>query len=189
MDRINDFLNEFDSSGFIFLPIVRGMLEGSDVIRRIHRFFNTTEGPFIKFNCLRYRFGKWETPDLNPLKYKGISIAESGFLLEFTDLNTDNKNNRFLTGPMRIKIINEKGLYLVDCVYNTNKDFYIGATTRTINNRFAEHKYQSLKRNSNSALHKAMRKFGVENFDIEVLEVCENAFEFEIATPTIQKII
>ena len=61
----------------------------------------------------------------------------------------------------------------------TNKDFYIGATTRTINNRFAEHKYKALRRNSNSALHKAMRKFGVENFDIEVLEVCENAFELE----------
>ena len=60
-----------------------------------------------------------------------------------------------------------------------NNDFYIGVTSRTAKSRFAEHKYNAFKRNNTSKLHQAMREFGVDNFDIEVIETCENASQLE----------
>ena len=60
-----------------------------------------------------------------------------------------------------------------------NNDFYIGVTSRSSKSRFAEHKYNAFKRNSKSKLYQAMREFGADNFDIEVIETCENAFQLE----------
>jgi group I intron endonuclease len=49
----------------------------------------------------------------------------------------------------------------------TNK-IYVGYTSKTLNIRFYQHKYDALKENKDkSHLHNSMRKYGVENFKIE----------------------
>jgi group I intron endonuclease len=49
------------------------------------------------------------------------------------------------------------------------QDFYIGKTTKNITTRFSAHKSVS-KRGSKSHLHRAIRKYGFENFQISILE-------------------
>ena len=51
-----------------------------------------------------------------------------------------------------------------------NKKSYIGQTTYSIDKRWKEHIADSKKKNLNRPLYSAMRKYGVENFVIEVLE-------------------
>lgn len=64
-----------------------------------------------------------------------------------------------------------------------NNKIYIGETIRSLNKRWNEHKSQSLNEGHgyNYHLHAAMRKYGIENFIIEILEECkdENRFEQE----------
>lgn len=45
-----------------------------------------------------------------------------------------------------------------------NGKCYIGQTKRSVHVRFNKHKYQAATHSSNSNLHKAFRKYGVENF-------------------------
>lgn len=47
---------------------------------------------------------------------------------------------------------------------------YIGQTTRTAKQRFKEHIIAAFKKNSNQNLHKAIREYGVKNFELCVLE-------------------
>lgn len=51
----------------------------------------------------------------------------------------------------------------------TNENFYIGKTKKSIEDRFIEHKY-SAKIGSDYYLHRAIRKYGEENFRIDQLE-------------------
>ena len=55
-------------------------------------------------------------------------------------------------------------------------DFYVG---KTINpkNRFYQHKYNATKRKSRTYLHRAMRKYGVENFTFTILDNVNNPEE------------
>lgn len=55
-----------------------------------------------------------------------------------------------------------------------NQNFYIGKTKKTLNQRLSGHFNFALRRNSQSHFHKAIRKYGKENFIIEEIEVCEN---------------
>jgi group I intron endonuclease len=48
-------------------------------------------------------------------------------------------------------------------------DFYIGKT-KNPKDRFYKHKYNSLKHKSEAYLHRAMRKYGTENFTFKILE-------------------
>lgn len=57
---------------------------------------------------------------------------------------------------------------------NINEKIYVGKTTRTLEARFKEHKNRVNERNSH--LYLAMRKYGTENFFIEMLEECEDNF-------------
>ncbi len=57
-------------------------------------------------------------------------------------------------------------VYLITNLLNNMK--YVGQTTRTLEQRFTEHA------KSDSLLGKAIRKYGRENFSIEVLEVCDS---------------
>ena len=62
----------------------------------------------------------------------------------------------------------------------TNKltnDFYIGKTTNDIETRFYQHKYNSQKRNSQTYLHRAIRKYGIETFSISKLDEANNLEE------------
>jgi group I intron endonuclease len=55
-----------------------------------------------------------------------------------------------------------------------NNKIYIGKTKKKIEIRFHEH-HKSAKRNdTNSILHKAIRKYGIDNFEIKLICFCNN---------------
>ena len=58
-----------------------------------------------------------------------------------------------------------------------NSKIYIGKTTKTLEERFLKHKYNH--KTQNTYLYKAMRKYGIENFVIEVLEITTHLDERE----------
>ena len=58
-----------------------------------------------------------------------------------------------------------------------NNKIYIGLTKKTRpSDRFSQHRYlaRHLKENDKSLLHKAMTKYGVDNFTFTVIEEVEN---------------
>lgn len=59
-------------------------------------------------------------------------------------------------------------VYLVTCLVNKRK--YVGITTRGFLNRWKRHIRSSLKEKDDYRFHRAIRKYGEENFKIEVLE-------------------
>ena len=56
--------------------------------------------------------------------------------------------------------------------YN-NQPIYIGQTTKTLKERWREHKNTS--KDKGFAIHAAMRKYGIENFQIETIEEVDNS--------------
>lgn len=61
-------------------------------------------------------------------------------------------------------------IYLI--TNNVNGKRYVGKTKKTANQRFKRHKYSAVE--PKTYLHKALAKYGFENFKIEVLEECTN---------------
>ena len=59
-----------------------------------------------------------------------------------------------------------------------NNKTYIGKTSKTAEQRFARHCYNS--KTQDTYLYKAMRKYGIENFIIEVLEETDTPNEREM---------
>jgi group I intron endonuclease len=59
-----------------------------------------------------------------------------------------------------------------------NSKFYIGKTSKTVQERFQRHCYNHQKQNTH--LYNAMRKYGVDKFKIEILEETNSANEREI---------
>ena len=55
-----------------------------------------------------------------------------------------------------------------------NNKIYIGKTIGSINKRWREHKSNALNKTDNYLLHLVMRKYGIENFIIEIVEECPN---------------
>lgn len=69
-------------------------------------------------------------------------------------------------------------MFIYKIVNNVNGDFYIGKTVTSLENRFKRHFYNH--KDGQTYLYRAMRKYGFENFTIEILqEVNENIDEFE----------
>ena len=62
-----------------------------------------------------------------------------------------------------------------------NNKIYIGETIRTIRVRWKEHKHEALKEGHGFTypIHEAMRKYGIENFIIELLEECPDNIRYE----------
>lgn len=58
---------------------------------------------------------------------------------------------------------------------------YIGCTTKTIENRFLEHKSRSKSKKHNSKLYNSINKYGIDNFIIEEICKCniDKMFELE----------
>ena len=56
----------------------------------------------------------------------------------------------------------------------TNGKLYIGLTTKTAEERWKEHVYLAVKRNSQFAIHRAITKYGQESFQIETIDTAEN---------------
>lgn len=60
-----------------------------------------------------------------------------------------------------------------------NGKLYVGKTSKTIDERFAVH-YHNAKKEKDTYLYKAMRKYGIENFTIELLDASsENMDDIE----------
>ena len=82
-------------------------------------------------------------------------------------------------------MINERRRYIVAYIYQiTNKingKVYVGKTEFSIEKRFKEHCSDAFKeRCEKRPLYSAMRKYGVENFEISLLEETDNPEEREI---------
>ena len=66
-------------------------------------------------------------------------------------------------------------------VNNINQKIYIGKTEFSLEKRFKEHCRDALKEsNRDRPLYRAMRKYGIENFRIELIEETSNPEEREI---------
>lgn len=61
--------------------------------------------------------------------------------------------------------------YIYKITNNINGRVYIGQTIGTIEKRFNEHKRDAIK-GCQYALHRAMRKYGIDNFSVEEIEQC-----------------
>lgn len=62
-------------------------------------------------------------------------------------------------------------VYRIDNLENGN--FYIGQTRTSLSRRFTDHKCESRRGQANMVLYNAMRKYGVDMFTIEDIEVVE----------------
>ena len=70
--------------------------------------------------------------------------------------------------------------YIYKITNNINQKIYIGKTIRSINERFREHKRDSFKEEcENRPLYRAMRKYGIQNFSVELIEETDNPEERE----------
>lgn len=58
-----------------------------------------------------------------------------------------------------------------------NGKLYIGQTTRTLKNRWDNHLWYAVHKNSNCNIHQAIRKFGEKNFSIEEITRCASKQE------------
>lgn len=54
-----------------------------------------------------------------------------------------------------------------------NGKSYIGCTIYSLEKRFQEHVYRCFKTDINTKLYNSIRKYGIENFSIELLEECD----------------
>lgn len=62
-----------------------------------------------------------------------------------------------------------------------NNQIYIGCTINSLEKRFYEHLYRCLQIGYKSKLYNSMKKYGIDNFKIELIEECdlENIYEVE----------
>jgi group I intron endonuclease len=62
-----------------------------------------------------------------------------------------------------------------------NKQMYIGCTVYSLEKRFYEHLYRCFKSNYKSKLYNSIKKYGEENFEIELIVECDldNMYDFE----------
>lgn len=59
-----------------------------------------------------------------------------------------------------------------------NNNLYIGQTVYSLQRRFTGHIYASITpghKDGNDPIHRAMRKYGIEHFKIDLIEVCPNS--------------
>jgi group I intron endonuclease len=93
---------------------------------------------------------------------------------EFFTINTSNPNEKEKGKPIILKI---GRVYIITNLINNKK--YVGITTRTIKRRFNQHIWES-KGRCLWAINKAIRKYGEENFTIDLVEELYNITEKEL---------
>ncbi len=76
--------------------------------------------------------------------------------------------------------MSEKG-YIYKITNQINKKEYVGCTITTLKKRFEEHAWRCIKSDSNTKFCNSIRKYGIENFKIELIEECcvNNIYERE----------
>ena len=66
--------------------------------------------------------------------------------------------------------------YIYKITNKVNQKLYVGKTILSIQERFAQHKRDSNKQNEEiRPLYRAMQKYGVDNFNIELIEECDSS--------------
>lgn len=66
--------------------------------------------------------------------------------------------------------------YIYKITNNVNQKVYIGKTTKSIEERWKEHQQDAYRiRNEKRPLYDAIKKYGIENFSIELIEECDIA--------------
>jgi group I intron endonuclease len=68
-------------------------------------------------------------------------------------------------------------VYLIICAISGKK--YVGQTTRMLDKRWEEHKYNAFMKQDGSAIYSAMRKYGLENFKIKPVAYANNQNELD----------
>jgi group I intron endonuclease len=68
--------------------------------------------------------------------------------------------------------------YIYKIKNSINDKVYIGCTTKTIVERFKEHIKRSQKNKHKTKLYNSFKKYGIENFTIEVVEECNKKIMF-----------
>lgn len=87
---------------------------------------------------------------------------------------------------MLIRTLTAKGdttylAYIYEIINDVNDKRYIGKTEFDINKRFEEHCHDAFReRNENRPLYRAMRKYGIERFHIQLIEETDNPEEREM---------
>jgi len=66
-------------------------------------------------------------------------------------------------------------IYLITNLVNGKN--YVGQTVQQINRRFSAHKRSAFKYESFLPLHRAMRKYGIDNFECKIIEICNSIEE------------
>lgn len=69
--------------------------------------------------------------------------------------------------------------YIYKIFNDINSNLYIGETIRPLKKRWNQHLLKVNDNNSNGHLQLAMRKYGVENFHIELIEECDDKERFK----------
>jgi len=94
----------------------------------------------------------------------------------------NNENTQFIETVKNIVPANTKSFregFIYRIVNNINGKCYIGQTIGTVEHRFRRHIYNANAKNEEcKALEAAIRKYGVENFIVETILVC-NEFELD----------
>lgn len=66
-------------------------------------------------------------------------------------------------------------------IHNTiNNKIYVGITRQSLGIRWSQHKHNAFHKKSNLPLYKAMRKYGIENFVITVVDNCDTIENLQV---------
>ena len=68
-------------------------------------------------------------------------------------------------------------MYIYQITNNITHDCYLGKTVIGIGQRFSSHKYNAKKNKSQAHLYRAMRKYGIENFNVVEIDRASNIQE------------
>lgn len=65
-------------------------------------------------------------------------------------------------------------MFIYKITNKVNEKFYIGKTVYPLYVRFSQHKYIAITKLKKTYLHNSIRKYGIENFEIKLLETVDN---------------
>jgi len=109
------------------------------------------------------------TEQLNPSEKKIENTNETSI----TTILNPKEIEKEIVQDKKEKILRIGRVYLITCLINNKR--YVGVTILTLKRRFSGHIYDI--RRNDRPLYRAMKKYGIENFKIELIEEFENITE------------